>query len=96
MATYTPVSYWLSLPILELSSWIDTVKNINTNKVWSNTYAPINIKPDRYEVVFASDKIKYLRKDGLITTKTEVIVTRDHHAEIRKIFKFSKSVRKSL
>lgn len=61
------------------------IKNINTNKVWSNTYAPINIKPDRYEVVFASDKIKYLRKDGLITTKTEVIVTRDHHAEIRKI-----------
>ncbi len=61
------------------------IKNINTNKIWSNTYAPINIKPDQYEVVFASDKIKYLRKDGLITTKTEIIVTRDHNAEIRKI-----------
>lgn len=61
------------------------IKNVNTNKIWSNTYAPINIKPDQYQVVFASDKIKYLRKDGLITTKTEIIVTRDHHAEIRKV-----------
>ncbi len=60
------------------------IKDIATNKVWSNTYAPINQKPDKYEVVFASDKIKYLRTDGYITTKTEVIVTRDYHAEIRK------------
>ncbi len=60
------------------------IKDIATNKVWSNTYAPMNKKPDKYEVVFASDKIKYVRTDGLITTKTEIIVTRDHNAEIRK------------
>ena len=36
----------------------DSLKNINTNKIWSNTYAPMNEKPDKYEVVFASDKIK--------------------------------------
>ena len=42
-------------------------------------------EPDKYEVVFATDRIKYLRKDGLITTKTEIIVTKNHHAEIRKI-----------
>lgn len=61
------------------------IKNINTNKIWSNTYAPINEKPDKYEVVFASDRIKFLRKDGFITTKTEIAVARDHHAEIRKV-----------
>ncbi len=60
------------------------IKDIATNKVWSNTYAPINEKPDSYEVIFASDKIKYIRHDGKITTKTEIIVTRDHHSEIRK------------
>ena len=60
------------------------IKDITTNKVWSNTYAPINIKPDKYEVIFAADKVKYLRTDGKITTKTEIIVTKDHHAEIRK------------
>ncbi len=61
------------------------IKDLDTNYVWSNTYAPINKKPDKYEVVFAADKIKYLRTDGKITTKTEIVVTKNHHAEIRKV-----------
>ena len=46
------------------------IKNLKTNYIWSNTYAPMNIKPDKYEVVFASDKIKFMRKDENISTKT--------------------------
>ena len=61
------------------------IKDLDTSKVWSNTYAPINIAPDKYEVIFASDKIKYIRTDGDITTTTEIAVTKEHHAEIRKI-----------
>ena len=61
------------------------IKDIDTNYIWSNTYAPMNKKPDKYEIVFAADKIKYLRTDGKITTKTEIVVTKNHHAEIRKI-----------
>lgn len=61
------------------------IKDLDTNNVWSNTYAPINKKPDKYEVVFASDRIKYYRTDGDVSTKTEIIVTKNHHAEIRKI-----------
>lgn len=61
------------------------IKDLDTKKVWSNTYAPINQKPDKYEVVFSSDKIKYFRRDGLISTKTEITVLQNHHAEIRKI-----------
>ena len=61
------------------------IKDLDTNYVWSNTYAPINKKSDTYEVVFASDKIKYLRTDGKIMTTTEIIVTPYHNAEIRKI-----------
>ncbi len=61
------------------------IKDLDTNKVWSNTYAPINKKPDKYEVVFASDRIKYYRTDDKVFTKTEIIVTKNHHAEIRKV-----------
>lgn len=61
------------------------IRDLDTNYVWSNTYAPINKKPDKYETVFAADKIKYLRTDGKVTTKTEIVVTKNHHAEIRKI-----------
>ena len=61
------------------------IKDLKTQYIWSNTYAPMNKKPDKYEVVFASDKIKFLRRDGKISTKTEIVVCKNHHAEIRKV-----------
>lgn len=61
------------------------IRDVNSNDVWSNTYSPVNKRPDNYEVVFASDMIKYLRTDGKMMTKTEIVVVKDHHAEIRKI-----------
>ena len=61
------------------------IKDTKTDYIWSNTYAPMNIKPDKYEVVFAADKIKFLRRDQDISTKTEIVVCKVHHAEIRKI-----------
>ena len=60
-------------------------KDEKTNYVWSNTYAPMNVKPEKYEVVFAADKIKYMRRDGDVSTKTEIVVCKSHHAEIRKV-----------
>ena len=61
------------------------LKDLKTNYIWSNTYAPMNKKPEKYEVVFAADKIKYMRKDNDISTKTEIVVCKNHHAEIRKV-----------
>ena len=61
------------------------IRDLDNNRVWSNTYAPVNIKPDRYHVVFALDRIKYMRADNDIITTTEIIVTKKHNAEIRKV-----------
>lgn len=61
------------------------IRDTNSDRLWSNTYAPINEKPEKYEVVFASDRIKYSRNDGTITTKTEITVCKNHNAEIRKV-----------
>ena len=61
------------------------IKNIKSNKVWTNTYAPSCLEPDKYHVVFASDRIKYIREDDHIITTTEITVAKEHYAEIRKI-----------
>ena len=61
------------------------IKDTDSNYTWSNTFAPMNRTSDKYEVVFATDKIKYIRKDGDISTKTEIVVTKDYHSEIRKV-----------
>lgn len=61
------------------------IRDLDTDKVWSNTFAPTRVKPDKYNVVFANDRIKFMRLDNNIVTKTEIIVTKSHNAEIRKI-----------
>lgn len=61
------------------------IKDLKSNNIFSNTYAPINKEPDKYRVISSSNKIKFLRQDKDIITKTEIIVPRDHSVEIRKI-----------
>jgi cyclic beta-1,2-glucan synthetase len=61
------------------------IKDLTNNKLWTNTYYPISNKPEKYHVVFASDRIKYVREDNEVITTTEITVTKDHNAEIRKI-----------
>ena len=61
------------------------IKDVKTNKIWCNTYAPINKMPEKYEVVFALDRIKFVRLDDEIITTTEIVVPRTFHAEIRKV-----------
>ena len=61
------------------------IKDIDTNKVWSNTYAPTRVKPDRYLVTFALDEIEFVRHDEDIITHTEIITSKEYNAEIRKV-----------
>ena len=60
------------------------VRNLRSDKLWSATYAPLDVMPKSYHVSFASDKITYLREDDTITTKTEVTVLKNRSAEIRR------------
>ena len=61
------------------------LKDVKTGKYWSNTFAPINKKPEKYEVVFASDRLKYVLVEDEIATTTEIVVSTIHQAEIRKV-----------
>ncbi len=61
------------------------IKDLKSGAYWSNTYAPVNEDPDQYEIVFASDRIKYVLSKNNITTTTEVVVTDNTPVEIRKI-----------
>ncbi len=61
------------------------LKNLETEDIWSATYAPLNTKPDSYEVTFMADKAIYLRRDGDIETKTEVLAASGENAEIRRL-----------
>ena len=61
------------------------IRNLRDDKLWCNTYAPLDVMPESYHVSFASDKISYLRIDEGIETKTEITVLKDRSAEIRRM-----------
>ena len=60
------------------------IRNLRNDKLWSATYAPLDVMPEKYHVSFASDKFKYLRVDDGVETSTEVTVLKDRSAEIRR------------
>ncbi len=64
------------------------IRNLGTDRLWSATYAPLDVMPMGYHVSFASDKLKYSREDDGIVTQTEITVLKDRSAEIRR-FTFS-------
>ena len=60
------------------------IRNLRNDKLWCNTYSPLDVMPSQYRVSFASDKVSFMRVDDEIETKTEVTVVKDYFAEIRR------------
>ena len=60
------------------------IRNLRNDKLWCNTYSPLDVMPSQYRVSFASDKVSFMRVDDEIETKTEITVVKDYFAEIRR------------
>jgi cellobiose phosphorylase len=61
------------------------IKDLEKGDVWSTTYQPTLKEPEFYLVNFTSDKVEFKRKDLNIITKTEIVISPEDNAEIRKI-----------
>lgn len=79
------VTRWREDSIFDNYGMFFYVKNKEVGQLWSTAYAPLNVMPEDYEVVFTADKTMFKRTDGLIETTTEIIVASGDNAEIRRI-----------
>lgn len=61
------------------------VKNKTEKNLWSTTFQPLPTLPDDYRVTFSEDKVEFRRKDGDISTYTQIIVAPNDNVEIRHI-----------
>lgn len=61
------------------------IQNLNSGDVWSATHQPCQNSGEDYKVTYAPDRVEFFRKDGNITTRTEVVVSPEDQAEIRRI-----------
>jgi cellobiose phosphorylase len=61
------------------------VRDLASGSVWSTAHQPTGREADEYEVTFAPDRAVFRRLDGGIETRTEVIVSPEDDAELRRV-----------
>lgn len=76
---------WREDMTLDNTGFFFYIKNINSNEYWSATYEPCKSEGDSYEVIFSLDKAEFKRQDGNLITHTEVAVSNEENAEVRRI-----------
>jgi cyclic beta-1,2-glucan synthetase len=60
-------------------------RHLGANHYWSSGYQPTRAEPSHYDVVFSLDKVEFGRRDGDIETLTEITLSPEHPAEIRRV-----------
>jgi cyclic beta-1,2-glucan synthetase len=68
------------------------VKDMSTGHVWSTAHQPSGTEPQWYRVLFASDRITFIRRDGDVDTVTEIAVASDDAAEVRRVILTNRSL----
>lgn len=61
------------------------IKDMKEGKLWSSTYHPTKAEPDQYQAIFSPHEAEFRRRDGDISTYTQVCVSPSHNLEIRKV-----------
>jgi cyclic beta-1,2-glucan synthetase len=61
------------------------IHEVDSGRLWSNTYNPVGGEVETYNVDFALDRALFRRADHGIQTNTEVIVSPEDDVEIRRI-----------
>jgi cyclic beta-1,2-glucan synthetase len=79
------VTRWREDPLEGKYGTFVFLRNLNTKKVWSSTYQPLGGNPDGYMAIFSQDRAEYYRTDDNIDTHSEIVVTTEDNAEVRRI-----------
>jgi cyclic beta-1,2-glucan synthetase len=61
------------------------LRDLETGDVWSAAYHPTGRDAEEYEVTFAPDRVVFRRVDAGIETRTEIVVSPEDDAELRRV-----------
>ena len=69
------------------------LRDVRSGTVWSVGYQPTGHEPRTYEVSFSEDKVDLWRTDAGVVTHTEIIVSPEDDAEMRRVSLTNSSTR---
>ena len=79
------VTRWRDDAALGASGSFCYLRDLGSGAFWSAAYQPTRQKPDSYDAAFAADRVTLHRRDGDIETLTEIVVSPEDPAEVRRI-----------
>jgi cyclic beta-1,2-glucan synthetase len=79
------VTRWREDPTCDPWGCYVFLRDVVNGQVWSAGYQPVGREPDSYEVAFFEDRAEITRRDGRILTSTEILVSPEDDAEVRRV-----------
>ncbi len=79
------VTRWRADSTLDNTGQFIYVRDVTSNAVWSVAHQPTCRAADHYEAIFSADKVAFRRLDGQIECLTEITVSPEARAEIRRV-----------
>jgi cyclic beta-1,2-glucan synthetase len=61
------------------------LRDVRSGAVWSAGYQPTGRDPQSYEVTFSEEKVEIRREDVGLVTHTEIVVSPEDNAEVRRV-----------
>ena len=61
------------------------IRDIQRNKLWSNTYQPTRATPTEYEAIFTQSRAEFRRIDAEIETYTQISISPEDDVELRRV-----------
>jgi cyclic beta-1,2-glucan synthetase len=79
------VTRWREDPTCDPWGCYVFLRDVVSGQVWSAGYQPVGREPDSYAVAFFEDRAEISRRDGRILTSTEILVSSEDDAEVRRV-----------
>jgi cyclic beta-1,2-glucan synthetase len=79
------VTRWREDSICDPWGFYVLLRDAAGGEVWSAGYQPIGCEPDSYEAAFFEDRAEIVRADGSMLTATEILVSPEDDAEVRRV-----------
>jgi cyclic beta-1,2-glucan synthetase len=79
------VTRWHADTTCDVSGAACYIRDLESGTIWSNTHQPVRSPERRYTWSFTPDKAEFRRRSGPCETNTEIAVSAEDDAEIRRV-----------
>jgi len=79
------VTRWRADTTCDVPGVICYIRDLENGTIWSNTHQPVRGPERRYTWSFTPDKAEFRRRSGPCETFTEIVVSAEDNAEVRRV-----------